>query len=309
MDKVTAWLQDKKNLPIVIGVAVVLVVLLIFMLMSGRSRGPRQVATGQGGMMGGQGMMGAGGPGMMQGQGGMTPGMMGGAGMMGKGPGMMGAGGAGMQGAGGPGMMQGAGMMGAGGPGGMMKGPGMMGAGGAGMQGPGGPSMMQGMMGQQGGQMGMQQAMAPVVEKSKPPKEKIRANPFAPSEGFGMTVAQRIATEVPRQDWFRQRPSAAVAAGPPPVETLPNVRMAGLLWGDRVSAVLDWSGDMRVVRPGNQVDGWRVERIERNGMWLRQGNRRARVNLQASSSGVGGGMMGGGPGMMGAGGPGGPGGG
>jgi hypothetical protein len=69
----------------------------------------------------------------------------------------------------------------------------------------------------------------------------------------------------------------------------PPMRMAGVIHGNRVSGILEISGQPRVVRPGEAIGPYRVERIERERMVLSRpmsGGKRRMIDvpLQANPS-------------------------
>lgn len=168
--------------------------------------------------------------------------------------------------------------------------------------------------------------------KAEPPMFPPRADPFKPivKPPGTMTPQQRyiaMATQELSQvqplTIYNPRPTAesdtgtvgrnAMTEATTPADTGPDTtqrRMAGLIVGKNTYAILEVEGQTAVVKPGDILpDLSRVERIERDRILLRKGNRAITVPLSANptaAGGGGGGMPGGGyPGTGGYGGPGG----
>lgn len=124
----------------------------------------------------------------------------------------------------------------------------------------GGPPRMGGMP---GAGMGTQTAQAP--PEGKPPS-RYRVDPFRPlpwEADVSKPPILSVVTPVRLQPLptFRQREEEQEDVLPPQ----PYRRVAGIMWGQSVAAIIETQGDLpRVVKPGDTLDGLRVARIEPN---------------------------------------------
>ncbi len=195
----------------------------------------------------------------------------------------------------------------------------------------GGPSMGGPMMGgPMGGPMmggaprtgtGAQQ-VAQAPSGGKPPS-KYRVDPFKPLPWEADLSKPPILSVVPP---VRLQPIPTYQPKEEEQEDVlppqPYRRVAGIMWGQSVAAIIETQGDLpRVVKPGDTLDGMRVARIEPNQVVLSTTGKKPReitvklgapiTPVQRGVPGVGGipgGMPGGFPGMPpGGGAPGGPG--
>ncbi len=148
-------------------------------------------------------------------------------------------------------------------------------------------------------------AMAPPQPPTAPkPAVRPRKDPFAllPEE-----------VEAMQEDAFTRAPFALVASPPPPpkveipepYEPQPRRRIAGIILGQTVSAILEQEGELpQIVYPGDMVGEFRVAAITPEGVILRRskGNpREVRVPLEPPSVATAGGAPAGrGPGAPGA---------
>lgn len=143
-------------------------------------------------------------------------------------------------------------------------------AGGAPTAGPMGPM---GPMGSMGGPMaggagfGTGRAPQQVAEAPKgEPPSKYRVDPFKPLPWEADVSKPPILSVVPP---VRLQP---LPTGQPKEEEGEDVlppqpyrRVAGIMWGQSVAAIIETQGDLpRVVKPGDSIDGMRVARIEPN---------------------------------------------
>lgn len=141
-------------------------------------------------------------------------------------------------------------------------------AGGGPMAGPMGP------MGPMGGPMaggagygtrGALQQVAEAPKEGKPPS-KYRVDPFKPLPWEADVSKPPILSVVPSVrlqplPTFRPKEEEAEDILPPQ----PYRRVAGIMWGQSVAAIIETQGDLpRVVKPGDSIDGLRVARIEPN---------------------------------------------
>lgn len=156
-------------------------------------------------------------------------------------------------------------------------------------------------------------AMAPPQPSQPKPAVRPRKDPFAllPEE-----------VEAMQADAFTRAPFALVASPPPPpkveipepYEPQPKRRVAGIILGQTVSAILEQEGELpQIVYPGDMVGEFRVAAITPEGVILRRskGNpREVRVPYEPPGVAAGGGAAAtgrgapGAPGMPGAPGPG-----
>ncbi len=153
-------------------------------------------------------------------------------------------------------------------------------------------------------------AMAPAQPTTPQPSFRPRKDPFAllPEE-----------VEAMQADAFNRAPFVLVASPPKPprielpepYEPQPKRRVAGLIFGQTISAILEQEGELpQIVYPGDRVGEFQVAAITREGVILRRskGNpREVRVPYEppgvATTGGAGGAGGGGGagaPGMPGA---------
>ncbi|MCS6830570.1 MAG: hypothetical protein RMM08_09340 [Armatimonadota bacterium] len=139
---------------------------------------------------------------------------------------------------------------------------------------PGGPSPA-GMGGPMGGPMGgatmggfpggatQQTAAAP--KEGKPPS-KYRVDPFKPlswEADISKPPILSVVTPVRLQPIPTYKPKEEEQEDVLPPQ--PYRRVAGIMWGESVAAIIETQGDLpRVVKPGDTIDGMRVARIEPN---------------------------------------------
>lgn len=230
------WLQDKKNLPIVIGVMAVIIIaaaVFLFMQMKGGSSPDNAAAPADG--MG-------------------TPGAM-------------------PPGADGP--------PGAGGPPGALPGP--PGAGGPPGATPGPPGASE-----PGTTASAETQPTAEVAANPLPLERWRDDPFAPFARLKTAkVELRPKLDIPMPArLFLPPPPKAVDISPKLIPQPPR-RVAGILYSDRVNALLQTPDGWETVKPGDTLrDGTLVERIERDRVVLRTTDDRPRlieVKLAASA--------------------------
>ncbi|GBC94617.1 hypothetical protein HRbin16_00401 [bacterium HR16] len=139
-------------------------------------------------------------------------------------------------------------------------GPGPMGA-----AGPTGSPMMGGpMMGGYGG-AGAAQQVAQAPKEGKPPS-KYRVDPFKPlpwEADISKPPILSVVTPVRLQPIPTYKPKEEEQEDVLPPQ--PYRRVAGIMWGQSVAAIIETQGDLpRVVKPGDNLDGLRVARIEPN---------------------------------------------
>jgi len=145
-------------------------------------------------------------------------------------------------------------------------------------------------------------AMAPMQPSEQKPMLRPRKDPFAllPEE-----------VEAMQADAFQQAPFVLVASPPPPpkvdlpepYEPQPKRRIAGIILGQTVSAILEQEGELpQIVYPGDRVGEFQVAAITLEGVVLRRskGNpREVRVPYEppgvSAAGGATGGPGGGGP--------------
>jgi hypothetical protein len=146
-------------------------------------------------------------------------------------------------------------------------------------------------------------AMTPQPSQPSTPAIRPRKDPFAllPEE-----------VEAMQADAFSRAPFVLVASPPPPpkvelpepYEPQPKRRIAGIILGQTVSAILEQEGELpQIVYPGDMVGEFRVAAITPEGVILRRskGNpREVRVPYEPPGVSTGGAATGGGPGMSGA---------
>jgi len=185
-----------------------------------------------------------------------------------------------------------------------------------GAMGPGGPPAMG--MGGFGGVPGASQQVAQAPREGKPPS-RYRVDPFKPLPWEADLSKPPILSVVPPArlqplPTFRPREEEQEDILPPQ----PYRRVAGIMWGQSVAAIIETQGDLpRVVKPGDTIDGMRVARIEPNQVVLATVGRRPQeitvklgapiTPVQRAFPSVGGvpGAPGGFPGVPGGGSPGG----
>jgi len=160
-------------------------------------------------------------------------------------------------------------------------------------------------------------ASAGAAAKALPPAEAHRVDPFAPlvprpkpnPEALAAQAAEREIASLPPLTIYRTpettlagEPGSTVIGAPGAGQEQPDTsqrRVAGIVAGKNVSAILEVDGQTAVVKPGDVLpDLSRVERIERDRVLLRKGNRAIFVPLASSPTG---GQGGGGAPVMGAG--------
>jgi len=135
-----------------------------------------------------------------------------------------------------------------------------------GMTGPTGPMGPMGgpMMGGYGG-MGAAQRVAEAPKGGKPPA-KYRVDPFKPlpwEADISKPPILSVVTPVRLQPIPTYRPKEEEQEDVLPPQ--PYRRVAGIMWGQSVAAIIETQGDLpRVVKPGDTIDGMRVARIEPN---------------------------------------------
>ncbi|MGC8784034.1 MAG: hypothetical protein ACP5RN_06585 [Armatimonadota bacterium] len=139
-------------------------------------------------------------------------------------------------------------------------GPGPMGAAGP----MGGPMMGGPMMGGYGG-AGAPQQVAQAPKEGKPPS-KYRVDPFKPlpwEADISKPPILSVVTPVRLQPIPTYKPKEEEQEDVLPPQ--PYRRVAGIMWGQSVAAIIETQGDLpRVVKPGDTLDGMRVARIEPN---------------------------------------------
>ena len=307
MDRLRAWLEDKRNMPIVIaGFAVIIVGVVLLFWQPWAAKAPAAQPPTMPGAFGA-------GPNGMAGSAGMTPGMATGA----TGPGAM------RPGAMAPGGMPQGGMMpGSMAPGGMPQGgmmPGSMAPGGMAQGGMTPGSMVPGSMAQGGMDMGTGTGGTQPVVAAAPikPMEAWRADPFQPigykkpSNKAGKRVIRivKFPQKVNYYPWeliatARPRPTPVISKEPT-FTPQPYRRMAGILMNGRVFAIIETNGQYDIVKPGDMLTDKlaTVEKIMRDRVILKSTDPKPRymtvylTGAQAGTTGIGGTM----PGMSGAG--------
>jgi len=134
-----------------------------------------------------------------------------------------------------------------------------------------GPTGLMGPMGPMGGPMagatgfgrGAPQQVAEVPKDGKPPS-KYRVDPFKPLPWEADVSKPPILSVVPP---VRLQPVPVAKPRSEEEEDVlppqPYRRVAGIMWGQSVAAIIETQGDLpRVVKPGDTIDGLRVARIE-----------------------------------------------
>ncbi len=139
-----------------------------------------------------------------------------------------------------------------------------MGAPGIGGPGMPGPAMGRPMMGGPSG-FGAGQQVAQAQPEGKPPS-KYRVDPFKPLPWEADISKPPILSVVPSvrlQPVPTYKPAEGEEEDVLPPQ--PYRRVAGIMWGQSVAAIIETQGDLpRVVKPGDTLDGMRVARIEPN---------------------------------------------
>lgn len=137
----------------------------------------------------------------------------------------------------------------------------VMGGGTPGMMG----GMPSGMPGAFGGGMGAATQQTAQLPKGNPPS-RYRVDPFKPLPWEADVSKPPILSVVPPMrlqplPTYRPREEEQEDVLPPQ----PYRRVAGIMWGHSVAAIIETQGDLpRVVKPGDTIDGLRVARIEPN---------------------------------------------
>lgn len=153
--------------------------------------------------------------------------------------------------------------------------------------------------------------MAPVpAPAAQPAPQRAARPPFTPRrDPFAPLPEEQAAMEAEAFDPERyfvlaSPPQPPKVELPEPFEPQPRRRVAGVIIGNTVSAILEQEGELpRIVYPGDMVGEFRVVAITTDGVLLRRprGNpREVRVPLQPPSDGAGGAAGGGAPGFGGA---------
>lgn len=108
------------------------------------------------------------------------------------------------------------------------------------------------------------------VAQNPKPVELYRPDPFAPLAATGKkAVAPKPRVDLPPITIYHERVKTAEELFPQ-VKPLPQMRVAGVLLGDRISALLQTSSGFELVRPGQTLrDGSVVLRIERDKVVLK----------------------------------------
>jgi hypothetical protein len=110
-----------------------------------------------------------------------------------------------------------------------------------------------------------QPQMAQLPREGKPPS-KYRVDPFRPLPWEADVSKPPILSVVPP---VRLQPLPTLQPKEEEQEDVlppqPYRRVAGIMWGQSVAAIIETQGDLpRVVKPGDTLDGMRVARIEPN---------------------------------------------
>lgn len=266
MDKIKAWLDDKKNMPILIAGAAVFVIILVFVVFKAKQGGTTSETAGAPGTQ-------------MAGPGGANGMTAGGAGSMKSGLGM---------GAGAPGAR-----MGAGTPGAAMT-PGM----GPGMT----PGMGAGMAGMQQASTTPAAAAGPAVSTAAVLKPMLpyRKDPFVPFSGAPTrsTIIRSMLPQVSHYEFPRpvkpiSLPGMVSITRQDAPETLPPQpfrRMAGVLIDGRVSAIMETNGESDIVVPGMEVTRGnsrvRVESITSEEIILKTLDTKRPIKIRVNLSGA-----------------------
>lgn len=158
---------------------------------------------------------------------------------------------------------------------------------------------------------GAQQVAQAPTKEGRPPS-KYRIDPFKPLPWEADVSKPPILSVVPS---VRLQPMPTYQPKEEEQEDVlppqPYRRVAGIMWGQSVAAIIETQGDLpRVVKPGDSLDGMRVARIEPNQVVLSTTGKKPReiavklgapiTPIQRSVPGIGGvpgGMPGGVPGM------------
>lgn len=135
----------------------------------------------------------------------------------------------------------------------------------AGMGGPMGGPMGSPMMAGGYGAAGTGRQVAEAPKEGKPPS-KYRVDPFKPLSWEADVSKPPILSVVPSvrlQPVPTYKPQGEEEEDVLPPQ--PYRRVAGIMWGQSVAAIIETQGDLpRVVKPGDSIDGLRVARIEPN---------------------------------------------
>lgn len=128
----------------------------------------------------------------------------------------------------------------------------------------GGPMMGGPMMGRTDG-AGAAQQVAEAPKEGKPPSQ-YRVDPFKPlpwEADISKPPILSVVTPVRLQPIPTYKPKEEEQEDVLPPQ--PYRRVAGIMWGQSVAAIIETQGDLpRVVKPGDTLDGMRVARIEPN---------------------------------------------
>lgn len=139
-------------------------------------------------------------------------------------------------------------------------------------------------------------AAQPAPQRAARPPFTPRRDPFAPLPEE-QTAMEAEAFDPERYFVLASPPQPPKVELPEPFEPQPRRRVAGVIIGNTVSAILEQEGELpRIVYPGDMVGEFRVVAITTDGVILRRprGNpREVRVPLQPPSEGVGGAAGGG----------------
>jgi len=149
----------------------------------------------------------------------------------------------------------------------------------------------------------------PPAPPAAPPQAPTARQPFTPRRDPFAPLPEEVAAmqadvfDPARYFVLASPPKPPKVDLPEPFETQPRRRVAGLIIGNTVSAILEQEGELtRIVYPGDMVGEFRVVAITENGLILRRskGNpREVRVpyepagNISGSSGGGEGGFRGG----------------
>ncbi|MGQ9539540.1 MAG: hypothetical protein ACUVTY_00400 [Armatimonadota bacterium] len=129
----------------------------------------------------------------------------------------------------------------------------------------GGPTMGQPMMGGAPSGFGAGQPVAQAPKEGRPPSQ-YRIDPFKPLPWEADISKPPVLSVVPP---VRLQPIPTYKPKKEEEEDIlppqPYRRVAGIMWGQSVAAIIETQGDLpRVVKPGDTLDGMRVARIEPN---------------------------------------------